>query len=221
MKYGCRQRAVIHALGLTIFSEPVVSVQPGKTVIFLRQASGDLADVAATQFQSVIAKMGMGWKTVTLDRATSDELRGARFVVAFQPILNGPDHVEIWPNDPNKLDAEVNDLVARLFTGKAREDKPDRVPAPVPVAPSKPAKAHTLRIGRETKGRRGKGVTIISDLPATLSEADREELATKLKSRCGTGGTYKDSVIEIQGDQRDRLTTELEKMGYKVKRVGG
>ena len=198
-----------------------MDAKPSKTVIFLRQAPSDLADVAASQFQTVIAKMGMGWKTVILDCATPDELRGARFVVAFQPIPGGPDHVEIWPNDPKKLDAEVNDLVARLFTGKAREAKPDRVPALVHVAPSKPAKAHTLRIGRETKGRRGKGVTIISDLPANLSEADREELATTVKSRCGTGGTYKDSVIEIQGDQRDRLTTELEKMGYKVKRVGG
>ena len=198
-----------------------MSVQPSKTVIFIRHTSGDLADVAAKQFQAVIAKMGMGWKTVTLDDTTSDELRGGRFVVAFQPIPGGPEHVEIWPNDPKRIDAEVNDLVARLFTGHAREVKPDRVPVSVPIAPSKPAKSHTLRIGRETKGRRGKGVTIISDLPNTMSEADREELTTTLKSRCGTGGTYKESVIEIQGDQRDRLTTELGKMGYKVKRVGG
>ena len=76
-----------------------------------------------------------------------------------------------------------------------------------------------IKLGRETKGRRGKGVTILSDVP--LSEAGLLELATKLKDRCGTGGTVKDGRIEIQGDQRDRLTAILEELGYRVKRVGG
>jgi translation initiation factor 1 len=76
-----------------------------------------------------------------------------------------------------------------------------------------------VRLGRETKGRRGKGVTIISDVP--LAEAALLELAARLKDRCGTGGTVKDRRIEIQGDQRDRLTAILEQMGYRVKRVGG
>ena len=73
--------------------------------------------------------------------------------------------------------------------------------------------------GRETKGRRGKGVTIISDLP--LNEHDLTELAAKLKQRLGTGGTVKDGRIDIQGDHRDRIVVELEGMGYRVKRVGG
>ena len=47
------------------------------------------------------------------------------------------------------------------------------------------------------------------------------ELAAKLKQRCGTGGTVKDGRIEIQGDQRERLVVELERLGYKAKRVGG
>jgi translation initiation factor 1 len=76
-----------------------------------------------------------------------------------------------------------------------------------------------VRVGRETKGRGGKGVTIISDLP--LNETDLAELAAKLKSRLGTGGTVKDGKIEIQGDQRDRIVTELERLGYRVKRAGG
>ena len=46
-------------------------------------------------------------------------------------------------------------------------------------------------------------------------------LATLLKNRCGTGGTAKDGRIEIQGDHRDNLARELEKLGYKVKRAGG
>jgi translation initiation factor 1 len=79
--------------------------------------------------------------------------------------------------------------------------------------------APVVRLGREMKGRRGKGVTTVSDLP--LDEAGVYELAAKLKQRCGTGGTVKDGRIEIQGDQRDRLAAVLEGMGYRVKRVGG
>ena len=81
------------------------------------------------------------------------------------------------------------------------------------------AKSSVVRVGRETKGRGGKGVTLISDLP--LDEKGLIELAAKLKTRLGTGGTVKDGRIEIQGDQRDRIVAELEGMGYKVKRVGG
>jgi predicted translation initiation factor SUI1 len=76
-----------------------------------------------------------------------------------------------------------------------------------------------IRVGRETKGRRGKGVTIIADLP--LDENGITELATKLKTRLGTGGTVKEERIEIQGDHRDRIIEELEGMGYRVKRAGG
>jgi len=74
-------------------------------------------------------------------------------------------------------------------------------------------------VGRETKGRRGKGVTIISDLP--LDESGVTELATKLKTRLGTGGTVKEGRIEIQGDHRDPIVAELEALGYRVKRAGG
>jgi predicted translation initiation factor SUI1 len=76
-----------------------------------------------------------------------------------------------------------------------------------------------VRVGRETKGRRGKGVTIVSDLP--LNDSGLAELAAKLKTRLGTGGTVKDGRIEIQGDHRDRIVVELERMGYLVKRAGG
>ena len=62
-------------------------------------------------------------------------------------------------------------------------------------------------------------MTIISDLP--LDENGLAELATKLKTRLGTGGTVKDGRIEIQGDHRDRIVAELEGMGYRVKRAGG
>jgi len=63
-----------------------------------------------------------------------------------------------------------------------------------------PIKQITLKVGRETAGRRGKGVTTVFDMPH--SEAIVLDLAAKLKQRCGTGGTVKDGRIEIQGDQR-------------------
>jgi len=77
-----------------------------------------------------------------------------------------------------------------------------------------PSKSTVVRVGRETKGRGGKGVTVISALP--LHEKGLTELATKLKNRLGTGGTVKDGRIEIQGDHRDRIVQELEGMGYTI-----
>jgi translation initiation factor 1 len=62
-------------------------------------------------------------------------------------------------------------------------------------------------------------VPIVSDLP--LNENNLTELATKLKTRLGTGGTVKDGHIEIQGDHRDWIIQELEGLGYRVKRAGG
>ncbi|MHB0958262.1 MAG: hypothetical protein ACYC0X_12350 [Pirellulaceae bacterium] len=85
--------------------------------------------------------------------------------------------------------------------------------------PPAPSKSTVVRVRRETKGRRGKGVTIISELP--LDEKSLTELAAKLKTRLGTGGTVKDGQIEIQGDHRDRIVVELEGMGYRAKRAEG
>jgi translation initiation factor 1 len=77
----------------------------------------------------------------------------------------------------------------------------------------------TVRVGRETKGRKGKGVTLVSGL--ALDAAGLAALAKELKQRCGTGGTVKGGVIEIQGDHRDRLVEELQARGHRVKRAGG
>jgi len=76
-----------------------------------------------------------------------------------------------------------------------------------------------VRIGRETKGRKGKGVTLISGVPLPLDELKR--LAKELKQKCGTGGTMKDGVIEIQGNHRDMLMDLLKEKGWTVKRSGG
>ncbi len=90
-------------------------------------------------------------------------------------------------------------------------------PPPRPVAP--PTGPSKVRVSREVAGRGGKGVSVITGLP--LAPAALEELATKLKKLCGAGGAVKDGAIEIQGDHRDRLVTELQKLGYEAKRSGG
>jgi translation initiation factor 1 len=76
-----------------------------------------------------------------------------------------------------------------------------------------------VRVVRETKGRRGKGVTVITGLP--LSPSELKALGRELKQACGSGGTVKNGTIEIQGDHRDRLLAELNKRGYSAKRAGG
>ncbi len=81
------------------------------------------------------------------------------------------------------------------------------------------AKPLGVRVGREVKGRAGKGVTTVTGLAASLS--DIESLATKLKKRCGSGGTVREGVIEIQGDHRDVIVAELIKLGWPAKKSGG
>jgi translation initiation factor 1 len=76
-----------------------------------------------------------------------------------------------------------------------------------------------VRVGRETKGRKGNGVTVVTGLP--LAGAELADTASRLKRRCGSGGTVKEGIIEIQGDHRDLVVAELQKQGYVVKRAGG
>ena len=90
--------------------------------------------------------------------------------------------------------------------------------APEPTR-SLPPEQQTAGIRRETKGRRGKTVTAILGLE--LTPKDRKALAKELKRACGTGGTAKDDVIELQGDHRDEAADELRRRGYSVKFVGG
>lgn len=76
-----------------------------------------------------------------------------------------------------------------------------------------------VRIQRQTSGRKGKGVCVISGVD--LDDAALDKLAAELKKKCGCGGSVKDGVIEIQGDKRDLLKQLLEAKGMKVKLTGG
>ena len=82
-----------------------------------------------------------------------------------------------------------------------------------------PKRDGKIRVERSVKGRKGKGVSLIIGLP--LESKPLKELAKKLKQKCGTGGTIKNGVVEIQGDHRDLLIEELDKYGYKAKKAGG
>lgn len=101
-------------------------------------------------------------------------------------------------------------LVYSTDTGRVKEEKPV---AAIPQSDG------IVRIRRETAGRNGKGVTTVTGVP--LDEAKLKDLAKALKVLCGVGGAVKDGVIEIQGDQRDKLKAELEKRGFTVKLAGG
>ncbi len=169
-------------------------------------------------------------------QVTTHELEGAALIVALKQAEHRPllqerfpawaEKVEFWqvddaPEALGLIEREVMSLVARILGGGERQESHlTDAPALERPAPSLPAKKPlTVKVGRETAGRRGKGVTTVFDMP--LDESGLRELAATLKQRCGTGGTVKDGRIEIQGDQRERIVAELEKLGYKVKRGGG
>ena len=92
----------------------------------------------------------------------------------------------------------------------------DRRSAP---AKSIPPNQQTVYLHRESKSRGGKGVSLVKNL--VLSEKDMKSLAKKLKQSCGSGGTVKNGVIEIQGEHRKKIAEVLEKLGYKTKIAGG
>ncbi len=76
-----------------------------------------------------------------------------------------------------------------------------------------------VRVGRATKGRKGKGVTVITGL--LLDAVELAALAKEMKTHCGAGGGVRDGAIEIQGDHRDRLMAWLQSRGHQVKKSGG
>ena len=81
-----------------------------------------------------------------------------------------------------------------------------------------PAGDGVVRVSRETKGRAGKGVTLVKGLP--LAPAELTVLGKQLKAACGSGGTVKDGVIEVQGDHAERIVTLLNQQGLNAKRAG-
>lgn len=103
-------------------------------------------------------------------------------------------------------------LVYSTESGKVRPENKDKQQTCLP-------QDGIVRLMRQTKGRKGKGVTLVTGLP--LRGKELKNLAKSLKQKCGCGGAVKNGIIEIQGDHRDSLENELAALGYKVKRAGG
>ena len=117
----------------------------------------------------------------------------------------------VWSSESGRICPECSKPVSSCICKmkKNETNKPDR---------KYPADG-IIRIMRETKGHNGKTVTVIVNTP--FKENELKEFAKKLKARCGTGGSVKDSEILIQGDHRQTILDELVKQGYRAKLAGG
>jgi translation initiation factor 1 len=100
-----------------------------------------------------------------------------------------------------------------VYSTESGRLKPDTAPAPTF------SEDGIIRIKRETKGRKGKGMTIIEGVNPL--EHDLKKLCKTLKQQCGCGGAVKDQHLEIQGDVRDKAKDFFEKLGFVVKFSGG
>lgn len=101
-------------------------------------------------------------------------------------------------------------LVYSTETGRIKPEKETE---------QRPTGDGVVRIRRETSGRKGKGVTTIAGLE--LPDPELKKLAKSLKQLCGTGGSVKNGIIEIQGDHREKIRSSLEQQGHTVKLAGG
>ncbi len=109
---------------------------------------------------------------------------------------------------------DKNRVVWSSSAGDQRKEQGVSAPAK-----SLPPNQQMVYLHRESKGRGGKGVSLVKNL--VLTEKDMKALAKKLKQACGSGGTVKNGMIEIQGEHRQKMAETLEKLGYKVKIAGG
>jgi len=137
--------------------------------------------------------------------------------------------VDQWPDNRASFSSPFFVMKAKLLnsglvysTDSGRMCPACRQPvAACQCAAAKPRAASDgiVRVSRETKGRAGKGVTLVKGLP--LADAELVQLGKQLKTACGSGGTVKDGVIEVQGDHCERVMALLQAQGHKVKRAGG
>jgi translation initiation factor 1 len=202
------------------------------TILFVSQSADD-GQQAETLFSKEAQKAELGW---TANSGLLSDLLSMQSQASLIVILEKVDEplaipvniataVEHWrisasaPPELSKLiQQNIANLIVRLILkgGKRQPTAPQQQSTPLQQAA---AKAAAVRVSLESKGRAGKKVSVVSGIP--LSASALEDLTTKLKRTCGTGGTLKDGQIEIQGDHRDKLIAELQKLGYKPKRAGG
>ena len=141
---------------------------------------------------------------------------GVDYMVIGRPVTQSVRSSANAESDQRLFTAEcmMSDSNSRLVysTETGRIDEPK-------AAPVRPKGDGVVRIQRQTSGRKGKGVCLITGVD--LDDAELTKLAAELKKKCGCGGAVKDGIIEIQGDKRDLLKSLLEAKGMKVKLAGG
>jgi translation initiation factor 1 len=118
----------------------------------------------------------------------------------------------VWSSESGRICPECSKPVSACICKKKKkseEKKPAR---------NYPADG-VIRIMRETKGHKGKTVTVIGNIP--LNDNELKEFAKKLKARCGTGGSIRGGEILIQGDHRQVILDEITRQGHRVKLAGG
>lgn len=194
----------------------------------------EISAQAVKIFNDEALKMSVMWTAATASPADLASTGGdADMVIALQAdgwAVEIPRSLkceaETWAGDEGAIRQNVSRLLVKLIMrgGKRQPTVQSSFPGKTTTGTVSAAKSNSLanlkvRVFLESKGRAGKKVTVVSGLE--LDEKQLEDMATRLKRSCGTGGTSKDGAIEIQGDQRDKLMTELEKLGYKPKRAGG
>jgi len=222
---------------------PQAPPPPTKKILFVSQKQFACASAEAI-FETEATKSDLNWTAIARpfisdesNEVTLEDLQSADMVVMIEasgstnalkenfPAFNN--NVDVWKASPEQPDfadlvlQNVKSLIVRLIMQGGKRPAlatppPEVTPSSAPTGASK----HAVRVSRESKGRGGKTVTVITGLQSLHPNA-LQELATKLKQACGTGGTVKDGNIEIQGDQRTKIMQELQKKGYQPKLSGG
>ncbi len=118
----------------------------------------------------------------------------------------------VYSTDSGRMCPKCGQAAASCRCPKKKTGEPDKASPSV-------LRDGVARIMRDTKGRKGKGVTLVAGLP--LGAAELAALAKSLKQKCGAGGAVKDGVIEIQGDHRQTVLDVLKALGHKAKLAGG
>ena len=112
------------------------------------------------------------------------------------------------------------DALADLHRAMGGESAPIQ-PAEDEAKESPMERPGTLYVSRDRKARKGKEVTLVEGFDAEIHHHVAQEAAKALKALCGVGGGWKEGVILLQGDHRERVVQWLSSEGYAVKQKGG
>jgi len=204
---------------LAAFVETIFNEEAQKSELAWTAKSAELASAGSELLPASKTDLVIVLASMNRRRAIEQQLSSWKLPVEFWD-AEGADAPE------RELRSHVNGLIIRLVlkggrrpasTGASAQANITTKAIPQPADSIK--KNATVRVSRERGGRRGKTVTIVTGLP--LLPSNMTQLCTELKQLCGSGGTAKDGILEIQGDHVEKIMTALLERGYKPKRKGG